>query len=276
MQKVAAVFIALTLSTSQAFAWGPEGHRVIADIARSHLTPAARQQVRNLLGNDDLAAVANWADEIKSERPETAGWHFVDIPKDASGFSEARDCFHPSEKHVSTLSDHHNCVVDRIELLNQVLADSSASRQDRIEALKFLVHFVGDIHQPLHAIEEARGGNDIHVIEFGSQQCGSRSCNLHFAWDIGLIEHSRRPESNYHQALESLIVRENLSSRRDGTPESWANESFRLAKTVWVNHGGAVDETYYRTNIPVVDERLSVAGIRLANILNATLGKAMH
>ena len=136
----------------------------------------------------------------------------------------------------------------------------------------FLVHFVGDVHQPLHAIGEARGGNDIHMVEFGSSQCGSRPCNLHFAWDMGLIEHSRRSESGYDEELKELIIREKLSGRAEGTPETWADESFRLAKQVWVNEGGAVDEAYYRRNISMLDERLALAGVRLARALNQALG----
>lgn len=272
MRNSFALLIGVALVTSQSFAWGPEGHRVIADIARSHLSANARAHVRELLGNDDLAAVANWADEIKSERLETAGWHFVDIPRDSAGFVESRDCFQPDARHSSSEQDHHNCVVDRIEIFQRVLADKNAARDQRIEALKFLVHFVGDVHQPLHAIAEARGGNDIHVIEFGSSQCGSRPCNLHFVWDIGLIEHSRRDEADYDKALEQLINREHLSVRAASTPDDWANESFQAAKAVWVNDGGAVDEAYYRKNISVVDERLALAGLRLAKVLNEVLG----
>jgi len=260
------------LIAPRSFAWGPEGHRVVGDVARAHLTPVARQQVRTLLGDDDLANVANWADEIKADRPETAGWHFVDIPTNASGFSETRDCSHPSEKSVSAQPDRHNCVVDRIDIFQQVLADPNAARVDRIEALKFLVHFVGDVHQPLHAIAEARGGNEIQVIEFGSSRCGSRACNLHFAWDTGLIEHSQRREADYDKALEELISREKLSARADSTPGDWANESFKTARQAWVKDGGAIDQVYYRKNISVVDEKLALAGLRLARLLNQALG----
>jgi len=242
-------------------------------MARSHLNPAAKREIRNLLGDDDLAAVANWADEIKSERPETAGWHFVDIPRDASSFSEERDCYRPAPRHFLSDQDHHNCVVDRIDLFQRVLADTSASRGKRIEALKFLVHFVGDIHQPLHAIGEARGGNEIHVIEFGSTECAGRPCNLHFVWDIGLIEHSARRETTYAASLEKIIASENLSRQAGGTPEIWANESVQLAKKVWLNNGGAVDDTYYRTNINIVSHRFALAGLRLAKLLNETVGR---
>jgi hypothetical protein len=272
MRNLAAVFLLLTFFSSRSLAWGPGGHRIVADIARLHLTETARRHIRELLGNDDLAAVANWADEIKSERPETAGWHFVDIPRDASGFSEGRDCYRPDPRHAFSEEDHQNCVIDRIDLFQRVLADKSASREKRIEALKFLVHFVGDIHQPLHAIGEARGGNDIHVVEFGSTECGGRPCNLHFVWDIGLIEHSSRREKEYAAHLEEIISNEKLWRQSEGTPESWANESFELAKKVWVNNGGAVNDAYYRANISIVDRRLALAGVRLAKLLNRIFG----
>ena len=268
-----AFFILLISIAVPAFAWGPEGHQVVADIARSHLSAVAKLEVRELLGNDDLAAVSTWPDEIKSERPETFGWHFVDIPRSSASFSEKRDCYRPEEKHPSSLQDHHNCVVDRISMFEQVLANRNASRQDRIEALKFLVHFVGDIHQPLHAIADARGGNDIHVTEFGSTQCGKFPCNLHSAWDIGLIEHAGHPEKDYAAYLEKLTLRERLTGKADGSPEDWANESFRLAKQVWLNDGSSVDEAYYRANISIVDERLALAGLRLAKILNRVFAK---
>lgn len=273
MKNSAAFFLFLLLVSASSLAWGPEGHRVVGDIARARLTPAARLHVKELLGNDDLAAVSVWADDIKGERPETYGWHFVDIPMNAGGFSEARDCYRPDEKHAYTLQDHHNCVVDRITMIKQILADKSAPRQDRIEALKFLVHFVGDVHQPMHAMGEARGGNDIHVIEFGSSQCGKYACNLHFAWDMGLIEHTGLSEAQYTSKLDRLITIRKLTNQTHGTPEEWANESFHLAKKVWVNDGSAVDEAYYNNDIGIVDQRLALAGIRLASLLNQALGK---
>ena len=206
MKNSAAFFLFFLLLPASSLAWGPEGHRLVGDIARARLTSTARLHVTELLGNDDLAAVSVWADDIKGERPETYGWHFVDVPMNAGGFSEPRDCYRPDEKYAYTLQDHHNCVVDRITMFKQILADQSASRQDRIEALKFLVHFVGDVHQPMHAMGEARGGNDIHVIEFGSPQCGKYACNLHFAWDMGLIEHTRLSETEYTSRLDRLIA----------------------------------------------------------------------
>lgn len=271
MKKLVTLLLLVILPSAQSFAWGFKGHQIVADIARNHLSSTAKQNLQALLGNDDLAAITNWADEVRPNRPETFGWHFVDIPGNAGGFSEERDCYRPDDKHPTSKDDHHNCVVDRITMFKQVLADKSASQADRLEALKFVVHFVGDIHQPLHAIEDGRGGNDIHVSEFGSTQCGKYSCNLHSAWDTGLIEHTGRSEQEYVAYLEQLITTQKLQA--GGTPESWANESLHLASQVWLSDGGAVDEAYYRANISVVDQRLALAGLRLAAVLNDALGR---
>jgi hypothetical protein len=273
MKKQIAVLTLLIFLSTQSFAWGPKGHKVVGAIAQSHLTESARLNLQSLLGDASLASLANWADEVKGKRPETFGWHFVDIPKDAGTFSQARDCYRPDEKYPSSKDDHHNCIVDRISMFKQILGDQSAPQADRIEALKFLVHFVGDIHQPLHAVEDGRGGNDIHVVEFGSPQCGKGRCNFHFVWDISLIEHAGLSEQDYVTRLEQLIVARNLSTKAIGTPEDWANESYRWAQKVWLNEGGAVDESYYQANIGIVDERLALAGLRLASVLNEVLGK---
>lgn len=271
MHRLTAAIALLLTFAIPSFAWGPEGHRVIADVAAHHLSPGARRQIRDLLGDDDLASISTWADEIKNERRETYFWHFVDIPWNAAGFSEPRDCNQPSEKRPPQGEDRHSCVVDEILDFQRVLSDRNASRSERTEALKFLVHFVADIHQPMHAIGEARGGNDIHITEFGNRDCGGRPCNLHFLWDMGLIEHARRSEPDYVTLLEKLISQANFQNRATATPEEWANESFKVAHQVWLKDGESVDEHYYRQNIGILDERLALAGLRLAKLLNHAL-----
>src|SRR5215472_2614833 len=269
MKKLIALLLLVVFPSTQSFAWGYKGHRIVGDIARNHLTPAAKQNLQALLGNDDLASISTWADEVRPQRPESFAWHFVDIPRDASGFSEERDCYRPDDKHPYTKDDHHNCVVDRITIFKQVLADKNAAQTDRVEALKWVVHFVGDIHQPMHAIEDARGGNDIHISEFGSAQCGKYPCNLHYLWDGDLIEHTGRSEQEYVAYLEKMIADKKMQA--GGTPEMWANESLRWAKQVRLSDGGSVDEAYYHANISIVDQRLAQAGLRLAAALNEAL-----
>jgi hypothetical protein len=245
----------------------------VAEIASSHLSPIARKNVRLLLGQENMASVSYWADDVRKDRPETYAWHFVDIPKDASSFSEERDCYRPHDQAASAQTDHANCIVDRIEMFRKTLADENASRKERVEALKFLIHFVADIHQPLHDIDEARGGNDIKVVVFGSDQCGNYPCNLHAAWDYALIEHAGYSEEQYVRHLNRLIRHSHLEAKAGGRPEAWANESHDQARQVLDEHVYSIDQTYWEANIGLVDERLALAGLRLATLLNETLGE---
>ena len=131
-------------------AWGGEGHQLVALIAEEHLTPAARAAVKELLdgGNISDAEVASWADEIRRERRETSPWHYVNIPHDADHFDRARDG-----------RDGDN-IIDAIQRETKVLADKTQPREKRVEALKFVVHLIGDLHQPLHCVDRNgdRGG----------------------------------------------------------------------------------------------------------------------
>jgi S1/P1 Nuclease len=161
--------------------------------------------------------------------------------------------------------------VDRIVIFQCTLGDSQAPVSSRTEALKFLVHMVADIHQPMHAIGEARSGNDIHVLEFGSATCGSRACNLHSVWDLGLIQHERLSDGNYVAQRERMVTQEGLETKPLGTPEEWANESFHLAHRVWLRDGSSVDEGYYQRCIQSLNQQLALAGIRLARLLNQAL-----
>jgi hypothetical protein len=273
VKKFIAILLLASLVSTQLGAWGPKGHAIIGDIAASHLTAVAKANVQLLLGNDTLASIASWADQIRKDRDESYNWHFVDIPKDVPGFSEERDCFRPQDKHKDAQTDHHNCVVDRIAMFQKTLADENASRTERMEALKWLVHLVGDLHQPLHAIEEARGGNDIKLPVFGSARCGDYDCNLHWAWDTLLLEHAGYSEEEYVQRLEKLIGKERLEGQAQGTAEEWANESHVQARQIMDQRPAAIDEAYYQANINLVDKKLALAGLRLAHLLNETLGK---
>jgi nuclease S1 len=274
VKKTIALLLLATLVPSQLSAWGPKGHTIVADIAQSRLTPETRKNLQLLLGNDSLASLANWADQVRKEHDESFGWHFVDIPKDAPGFSQERDCFRPQDKHKDALTDHHNCVVDRIEMFQKVLGDESASKDNRLEALKWIVHFVGDLHQPLHAIEEGRGGNDIKLPVFGSPKCGDYDCNLHWAWDSLLLEHTGLSQEDYVRRLNDLIAQKHLEKQAGGTPVDWANESHRQARRLVDPRPTAIEEAYYQANIDLVNEKLALAGLRLAALLNDTLGKS--
>jgi nuclease S1 len=273
LKKLISAILLLTLLPAQIFAWGPKGHAIVGDIAASRLTAQTKANLKLLLGKDSLASIASWPDEVRKQRDESYGWHFVDIPKDAAGFSEERDCFRPQDKHKDSETDHHNCVVDRIQMFAQVLGSENAGREQRLEALKWLVHFVGDIHQPLHAVEEARGGNDIKLPVFGSEKCGDYPCNLHWVWDSILLEHRGQSEQAYVDRLQKLIRSKGLEQKSGGSAVDWANESHLQARVILDRKATAIDESYYEAYITLVDEKLALAGLRLGALLNDTLGK---
>jgi S1/P1 Nuclease len=251
-------FFALLIPTPPLFAWGGEGHAIVADIAVDHLVPAARQTLEELLGNTDLASLSSWPDQIRSALPETAPWHYVDIPSTADGYLATRDC--PQD----------NCVVAKILWFSKILSNPKQPRAAHILAIEFLVHLVGDIHQPFHALADARGGNDIPVTAFGAQQCGPYPCQLHALWDAELIEHTGMDERQYGQSLEKEILDEHLDAGPDD-PVAWANASWKLAKDALVEPGASIDEAYYRRERPVIDQQLALAGLRLAHLLNQDL-----
>ncbi len=261
LRSSAAMISALVflLPAPSAYCWGNQGHRIVADVAMDHLTPAARQNLQSLLGDSDLASISTWADDIRKDRPETSPWHYVNIPSTAGGYEAARDC--PGD----------NCVVAQIRLFAQTLADRNQPLATRQEALKFLVHFVGDLHQPFHALADAQGGNDVSVSVAGSQQCGDYPCELHAVWDSELIRHAWLSESQYAARLETMISKRHMRAGAD-TPEQWADESLKLAKQAWVEPGTNIDEAYYQRELPVLDRQLALAGLRLARILNEELG----
>jgi hypothetical protein len=260
----------LVFSADLSFAWGPEGHRIVAAVAQDHLTETAKRNIQALLGDKSLASVATWADDIRAERPETANWHVVDIPKSAGTFLESRDCFHPLDPSPGSKTDHQNCVVDRIDLFKQVLRDRSAARQERTEALMYVIHFVAEVHEPYHALGDGDSATQIHVIEFGNAKCGLSPCSLHQTWDAGMITQTGLSEANYVKRLDKLIADQHLSA--SGTAADWANESHHYAQLAWLDSGGSVDETYYERWVNVMDQRLALAGVRLAAILDEAFG----
>lgn len=252
------------LLSASAGAWGTDGHRIVARIAAAELPTGPRDAIVSLLQKDRalkncatkehmavktaadmLACVATWADAVRTEQAYrfTGPFHFVNIPLTASGFDAARDC--PAAK---------GCVVSALERYRKTLADQNRGRPERAEALKFIVHFIGDLHQPLHTVvdkdhdlanpenagkhlpagpEGDRGGNTKVVTWFGDQATPHGCWNLHAVWDGGMIERRNRSVQQYANALRSKITPAIRSQRAQGTVADWVNEAFRLA----VKHG---------------------------------------
>ncbi len=261
MRKLLSVVLAIALLPNPCWGWGREGHQIIAAVAENHLSETARIMIQSLIGNNHLYSIAVWADEIRRDRRETGPWHYVNIPL-GSQYDARRDCALP-----------HSCVVAKIENFVRVLTDNSAAREERAEDLKFIVHFVGDIHQPMHAVKEAAGGNGIHVNFQSSDRCGPYECNLHGVWDTSMILHTGLNREAYAEREEELIKAQKLDTKAGGTPEEWANESLRLAEAAWVQDGTDLKGDYYQREIKVVDRQMALAGLRLARLLNETIGR---
>ena len=250
----------LTLSPVPAFAWGAQGHEIIATIAAQQLAPGARAQVAKLLGTPAmLIHDANWADEVRDQRPETGRWHYVDIPLGAQGYVAARHC--PSGQ----------CVVAQIVSARQVLANQRLPAARRAEALRFLIHFVADLHQPLHAADnQDRGGNDIRISLQG------RRTNLHQLWDTRVVEAMGRDATRIAGSIMTSVSPAQRKTLQAGTPVAWANESHRIARDniypmVEGRRSLRLSNDYLRREIPATRQQLAKAGLRLAWLLNDTL-----
>jgi hypothetical protein len=247
---------------SEAASWGASGHAIIAEIAQRRLHPQAVRKIRELLGGDvSLASVASWADELALLRPNTANWHFVNIPYDAVSYDPARDCKD---------TPRGDCVINAIARARSLLSDRMVSRRQRAEALMFLIHFVGDVHQPLHAADRHdAGGSQVGVTFF------DRPMSLHAVWDFGIIEKRTFDWGEYVRYLDQCWLRgKDINALQRGSPVDWALEAHRAAVDVAyvLPEDLNLSLAYYQRSLPIVDRQLALAGIRLAHVLNEAFG----
>jgi len=268
MKKLVIACLVQFALLAQAHAWGPEGHSIVAEIAQRRLSAEAAAKVREILGeNASLASVASWADDYRGLHRDSSGWHFVDIPLAADDYEESRDC---------PPSPEGDCVIHELGRNLHDLTDRALSAAQRRDALKFVVHFVGDVHQPLHTVGELHGYNDLAVCYFSSP--AKNDCvatNLHSVWDVGLIRSIFWDWGAYVDFLEThWIPTHNDPGLDRGTPVDWALEAHRAAREVAVA-GVAMDERlgadYLAAVRPTLDRQLAVAGLRLARTLNEAL-----
>lgn len=251
--------LAASMMPGPAWGWGRIGHRVAGRIAEDRLTPAALAAVRGLLApGESLADVSTWADDYRRDHPETGPWHYVNVSIAEPRF-DAR--FVPKE----------GCVVTKVDDFRKVLADPSTPREDRVKALKFLAHFVQDMHQPVHVgHRDDRGGNNLQVRFF------DEGSNLHRVWDSGLLEKSGRDEAATLAALQASVTPDLAAEWSKGGAIDWANESLELARQAYRNPvdgselraGAKLAQPYEDANLPRAERRVAQAGVRLAWLLN--------
>jgi hypothetical protein len=291
---LAFVAIIVIIPTPSLFAWGDEGHEIVGVIAYARLTPVIKKKVDALLAADtdnltatDFVSRTTWADKYRdSDRNSTKirydttrNWHFVDI-EIANGDIDSACNHHPKlpAGTAASAGPARHCLVDKIDQFIAELRDVSIAKPEKILALKFLLHFIGDVHQPLHTADNKdRGGNEVPVL-FGDRTTPD---NLHSYWDNHLVQQLGNDAIAIGAWLNKQITREKADAWSKGTPTDWAKESFRQARKVVYNFAGQqefidergakrlrLDATYNDRALPVVRDQLSKAGVRLATVLN--------
>lgn len=244
-------------SVPTVFAWGDDGHRIVAEIAREHISPIISIKLRDNFNIESLVKIAPWADKVKKNRSQKP-WHYTNIREGEWTYDRKRDC------------PHRQCVTEKIRDFANILRRANHSKKQRKEALAYLVHFVADIHQPLHLGNQAdRGGNNIIVHHKGKQT------NLHALWDNGLIIRKGKSLLQYAHQLKCAIVAADRLSPAGLPVEAWSNESRQLALqhayAVTFSKGRELTAEYIRSSRLIVERQLCRAGMRLANLLNAIL-----
>lgn len=259
MRRFILALLCCALPAGPAFAWGQTGHRVTAAIADNYLSGVARANVRLLLGIETLAQSATWPDDMKSDPAEfwqktASPWHYVTVP---AGSSRAAAGAPPEGDAVTALAR-----------FAAVLRDPSASVSDKRLALRFTIHIIGDLHQPLHAGRPGdRGGNDVKVSWFGDQT------NLHSVWDSGMIDSRQLSHSELAGWLAGSITPEQVIAWSNPDPEAWIAESVALRETIYpAGPAPKLSYAYAYQHGAEVDGRLSRAGVRIAAYLNRIFG----
>lgn len=233
--SIAALMMAIVclLLPTQAGAWGFEGHEIIAAIARAYVAPSTRERIDAILAEDpdastgpDMLSRATWADAWRGAgHRETAEWHFADIELDRPDLDAA--CFgHPAVSGPVSAGPAHDCVVDKVEQFASELGARSTTRAERILALKYLLHLVGDMHQPLHASDNHdRGGNCVRL-----SLNGARTVNLHSYWDTVVVAELGSDAVAVARDLRLRITEGQVASWRKGAESDWILEAFELSK----------------------------------------------
>lgn len=249
-----------------ALAWGRIGHRVSAQLTEKHLNPKARAAIAALLPpGTTLAEASTWPDEHRRELPKTAPWHYIDVPLDEPKY-DARFSGDTPEK---------GCIVDKIAEMKAILKDPSKPAEDRLFALRFIVHLVEDLHMPMHVGDNHdKGGNRTQVRFFES------GTNMHRLWDSDMIERVSKDEAVWLADLGKLDTPEASAAAAKGSVEDWATESILVSRAAYeipgvgrLKSGQKLGQDYLDRSLPVVRDRLYKSGVRTAEVLNETLGQ---
>ncbi|PRQ02717.1 S1/P1 Nuclease [Enhygromyxa salina] len=262
---------------SDALAWHDDGHRIVGEIAARNLSKSALAQINELLADmpeySTMATAATWADQQAKLDPSFAfaySSHYINVDARSTPREVLAQCLEKS-----------GCVATGITYYADILRSERASRAQRAEALRFLLHFVGDVHQPLHAgHSQDKGGNDIAELRLLEYTPAKQRTNLHAVWDGGFVAITMAREGwdwqRYAAELDARVTDEMIARWGRGSVYDWIEESrlfaaangyLRADGMTPVRSGDALGEDWYQRNLPVAEQRLQQAGVRLALVL---------
>jgi len=249
--KKLAFTLAFCLLSINAFSWGKIGHMTIAEIAENNLNKKSKVEIEKLIGKIPLAGIANWADEIKSDQLYSfAGpWHYANLPID--------------KEYDEIDKNHDGDVISALIKYEKILRDRKQTNEEKINALKFIVHFMGDLHQPMHlGLTDDLGGNRIKVVWF------NKVTNLHAIWDEDMVEYPEVSFSEYARFLsnpsKNMIIKGNT-----GNYFSWSEDTHAFTKILYAeNYSKPLSYSYHYQYRYIVEEQIMLAGLRLAKVLN--------
>lgn len=254
--KISLAFLLLYLPF-QAMSWGLLGHRVVGQIAESYLNKQASREIKLILGNESLAIASNWADFIKSEPAYNYinNWHYINLP---AGLNEEQLDFALKR---DTITD----IYTKILFLSAELKNKTLEQEKKVMYLRLLIHFVGDIHQPMHTGRfEDLGGNKIQLTWFG------QNTNLHRVWDSDLIDSQKLSYTEYSRSI-NFITKNQLHLLQSQDVAQWVKDSYRISTKIYanVNTGDKLGYRYTYDNIEIANQQLLKGGIHLAALLNS-------
>lgn len=261
---VLALALFATMGSREAHAWGKSGHRIVGELAEARLDPKAKAAVAELLAGESeptLAGVSVWADHVRENAPEylwTVPLHWVNFEAGACSYQAPVNC------------RDDLCVVAAIERYSAQLGDAWLPLAARRDALKFVVHFVGDVHQPLHAgFAVDRGGNDFQISVM------REGWNLHSVWDSLIIDSKKLEWPAYAARVDQIaLAPESGAQVSNLRPPAWAEESCRIVQNGdFYPPRHKITGKYLESKRTQVDQRLKMAGERLAALLNKVLGE---
>lgn len=275
------LLLATALLAAPAIAWSPLGHRLVGDLAQRQLTPTAQGEVKRLLATEkepSLAGVANWADELRNTDPArfkaTSKWHYVSHAPQQCVFNAETDC------------KDGNCVVTQIERQMEILKDRGNTLEARRDALKFVVHLVGDAHQPMHSSDHPDAGGNGYQVSLKTRvepeayardkyKNGVMGTNLHSMWDYYVLGETGLRARDYADKLWTTSQGRPRATRV-GTPAQWAQESCELVDAWGVYPESHTEDSarYAKTMRPLAERRVEQGGYRLAVLLNSALDPA--